>query len=400
MKFLWIVFIITALLAETMVRQHWPKGETLLSFFKKHHIPTRVYYDLDNEAKELADEIRAGVEYFAAYDTKGRLVHLLVPINEELQLHLMKKRDRYILDFVPIFYQKLQKEFSLSIHSSPYRDIIKRSGNIRLAREFVSAFKHRVDFSRSIYKGDRLAIIYEQKIRLGKPFGMPQLKAAVIETKGKKNYVFYYKGSYYNEFGKKIEKIIFKPPIKYARITSRFTLRRWHPILHRYRAHLGVDFGARRGTPVRAAGSGNIVFAGRKGGYGKTVIIAHKNGYRTLYAHLSKIRRGIYPGKYVYQGQVIGYVGSTGLSTGPHLHFGLYKNNRAINPLPLVKMAKSRLWGKKLKEFKKQVQVYKRRLDNLLQVHTIPEIPEIPEIYDLDVVWKELWCKGWGNAKG
>ncbi len=395
MKFIWILFIITALLAESVVRYHWPRGETLLSFFKKHHIPPQVYYNLDREAKELADEIRAGVEYFVAYDNKGRVVHLLVPINEELQLHLIKKRDRYIIDFVPIFYRRLEGEFSVAIHSNPYRDIVKRSGNIELAREFVSAFKHRVDFSHAIYKGDHLAIIYEQKVRLGKFFGAPKIKAAVIETGGKKNYVFYYQGYYYDQFGKKIEKIIFQSPIKYARITSRFTLRRWHPILHRYRAHLGVDFGARRGTPVRAAGSGRVLFAGRKGGYGNTVIILHKNGYKTLYAHLSKFRRGIYRGRYVHQGQVIGYVGSTGLSTGPHLHFGLYKDERAINPLPLIKVAKSGLWGKKLRDFKKKVRIYKKRLDALLNDQAIPEIPEI---YDL--VWKELWCKGWKNAEG
>ncbi|MCP4970096.1 MAG: M23 family metallopeptidase, partial [Arcobacter sp.] len=129
----------------------------------------------------------------------------------------------------------------------------------------------------------------------------------------------------------------FKIPLSYSRISSGFTKKRWHPVLKRYRAHLGTDFAAPRGRKIYASGDGKIEFIGRRGGYGKTIIIRHPNGYKTLYAHQNKFRGGLKRGSRVKRGQHIGYVGSTGLSSGPHLHLGLYKNGRAVNPLKIIK---------------------------------------------------------------
>nr|WP_281847540.1 peptidoglycan DD-metalloendopeptidase family protein [Nitratiruptor tergarcus] len=373
------LLIALILQADTVQEAIWQKGETLLSFFAKHGIDASLYYNLDREDKELADEIHAGVKYFVVNEdnNSSAIKHLLIPINEELQIHIYKDDTSYKLEFLPIFYQNFRDRFSLAIQSNPYSEILKATKNLRLAHEFVAAFKNSLDFSHSIRKNDALAIIYEQKVRLGELFGMPVIKAALVETRGKKNYVFNYNGRYYDQNGKELESFLLKRPVRHARITSRFTLRRWHPILHRYRAHLGVDFGARRGTPVMAAGSGRVVFAGRKGGYGNVIIIAHRDGYKTLYAHLSKFRRNIRAGKYVKQGQIIGYVGSTGLSTGPHLHFGLYKNGRAINPLKVVRITKSRLSGKELRKFKKIVNRYKEELNELVQKREKPKILEV-----------------------
>ncbi|SMC09006.1 peptidoglycan DD-metalloendopeptidase family protein [Nitratiruptor tergarcus] len=379
MRILLALLIALILQADTVQEAIWQKGETLLSFFAKHGIDASLYYNLDREDKELADEIHAGVKYFVVNEdnNSSAIKHLLIPINEELQIHIYKDDTSYKLEFLPIFYQNFRDRFSLAIQSNPYSEILKATKNLRLAHEFVAAFKNSLDFSHSIRKNDALAIIYEQKVRLGELFGMPVIKAALVETRGKKNYVFNYNGRYYDQNGKELESFLLKRPVRHARITSRFTLRRWHPILHRYRAHLGVDFGARRGTPVMAAGSGRVVFAGRKGGYGNVIIIAHRDGYKTLYAHLSKFRRNIRAGKYVKQGQIIGYVGSTGLSTGPHLHFGLYKNGRAINPLKVVRITKSRLSGKELRKFKKIVNRYKEELNELVQKREKPKILEV-----------------------
>ncbi len=370
---IWLFLLTATLLLGSMVEQkRWPQGETLLGFLSKNGIPAKLYYGLDREEKELASEIRAGSPYIVLKDANGTIEHLLVPISEELQIHIYKD-GKYKFRLDPIHYQKIEDAFSLAMEHSPYVDILRATdGNKKLANEFVSAFKHSVDFSHSIRKGDKLAIIYSQKLRLGEPFGMPTIQAAMVEAGGRRYYIFNYHDRYYDEKGKELESFFLKRPVRNARITSRFTRRRWHPILHRYRAHLGVDFGARRGTPVVAAGDGRVLFAGRKGGYGKVVIIYHGQGYKTLYAHLSKFRRGIRAGKRVRQGQVIGYVGSTGLSTGPHLHFGLYKKGRAINPLSIVKITKSRLNGKKLKEFKQLVKRYKKELEDLAKKPKAP----------------------------
>jgi murein DD-endopeptidase MepM/ murein hydrolase activator NlpD len=197
-------------------------------------------------------------------------------------------------------------------------------------------------------------MIYTQKERLGKPFGSPDIKVAMIETGKKKEFIYAderglpYMGSCktvtYDAKGNPVtaeeirrlkRKQRFGMPLRHVRITSRFTYKRWHPILHRYRPHLGVDFGARRGTPLLAVNAGKVIFSGRKGGYGNVVKIKHRGGYVSLYAHQSRIR--VKKGQQVKKGQVIGYVGSTGRSTGPHLHFGLYKNGRAVDPLKVLK---------------------------------------------------------------
>ncbi|MRI58113.1 MAG: endopeptidase [Epsilonproteobacteria bacterium] len=373
-RIVWLLIVtLTLLVGDSVHKSSWPKGETLLSYFEREGVPSKLYYDLDREEKELADEIRAGVDFYEVRDNNGTLRHALIPINEELQIHLHQEAGSFGIRFIPIHYTLLSDGFMLRMEHSPYKDIVDATGNTRLAHEFVNAFKNSLDFSRSIHKGDRLAILYDQKIRLGDLFGMPRIKAAMVETGGKRHYIFHFHGRYYDERGKVLESFFLRRPLRHSRITSRFTPRRWHPVLHRYRAHLGVDFGARRGTPVMAAGSGKVIFAGRKGGYGNVIIIYHGSGYKTLYAHLSKFRRGVRAGKRVKQGQIIGYVGSTGLSTGPHLHFGLYKNNRPINPLRMVKITKGGLRGKQLKEFKKMVRRYKEQIDRILKEQRAPK---------------------------
>jgi len=367
-----LIFVFILANSAVLEEANWKSGETLLTFLDKYSLPQKLYYDLDRETKELADEIIAGARYFTLKEG-DKIKQVLIPINEELQIHIYEAKGKYHLELTPIIYQKVRDSFVLELEKSPYQDIIEKTGNKKLANEFVSAFKNSIDFRHSLRKGDKIAIIYNEKIRMGKVFGMPVIEAAMVETNGKKHYIYLFEGRYYDEKGREVEEFLLKCPVRHARITSRFTLRRWHPILKKYIAHLGVDFGARRGTPVMAAGSGRVIFAGRKGGYGNVVIIRHQDGYKTLYAHLSKFRRGIRRGKWVKQGQIIGYVGNTGLSTGPHLHFGLYKNNRPINPLRVVKITKGKLASKKRKKFLALVSRYKKELEETIKFALVPK---------------------------
>jgi murein DD-endopeptidase MepM/ murein hydrolase activator NlpD len=179
----------------------------------------------------------------------------------------------------------------------------------------------------------------------------------MLESHHKKHYVFKHTdGKYYDEEGKELIKKYMGKPLNHIRITSPFTNRRWHPVLHRYKAHLGTDFGARRGTPILAAADGKVIFSGWMRGYGNVIKIQHDDGYVTLYAHQS--RRKAQEGEEVEKGQVIGFVGSTGRSTGPHLHFGLYKNGRAINPMRLIKFSSKGLSGKGKKAFLRRKDIY------------------------------------------
>ena len=366
-----VLFMVLSLGASTLVEENWGKGETFLTFLEKHKLPLSIYYNLDREEQELAAEIMSGIKFQMLKDDKGELEQVLIPIGEELQLHIIKEKNGYKLTTTPISFQEIDKRVTIKITSSPYQDIIDQTGNYLLAHEFIQAFKASVNFKR-LRRGDRVVIFYKKRIRLGKQFGAPKIEAAMVEVRGKKNYVSRYnKGRYYDDKGKEVEGFFLAKPVNYTRISSRFTYKRWHPILHRYRAHLGIDYAARPGTPIRAAGSGRVIFRGRKGGYGNTIIIRHQNGYKTLYAHMrafNKRARG-----WVKKGQVIGYVGSTGISTGPHLHFGLYKNNRAINPNSVVKVTKSKLTGKKRKEFFAYIKKYKQDIELVLNEISNPE---------------------------
>ena len=145
---------------------------------------------------------------------------------------------------------------------------------------------------------------------------------------------------YFSPEGMSMRKAFLRTPVKFARISSRFSLSRRHPVLHKFRAHKGVDYAAARGTPVRASGNGRVIFSGRKGGYGKTLVLQHGSAYTTLYAHLNGFAKGVRKGRRVEQGQIIGYVGSTGLATGPHLHYEFRVRGVHRDPLK-VKLPKA-----------------------------------------------------------
>jgi murein DD-endopeptidase MepM/ murein hydrolase activator NlpD len=362
-----LLFLLPLTLFSAMVEyERWPKGETFLTFLEHQKLPQTTYYDLDKEDQKLTEEIRSGFNYQILRDDNGSLIQALIPVNDELQLHLICKNNKCDMTPTPILSLTKREAFVLEIENSPYYDIQKATGSKALAQIFVNGFKNSLNFRRDLRKGDKLVMIYDQKYRFGQAFSMPTLQVAMIEMRGKKHSIYLNSDErYYDEKGAQVEGFLLSRPVKNARISSKFTKRRYHPILKRYRAHLGIDYAARRGTPIMAAGSGKVIFAGRTRGYGNLTKIRHSDGYMTLYAHQKSFRRGIKRGKYVKQGQIIGYVGTTGLSTGPHLHFGLYKNGRAINPARVVRVTTKKLTGKARKAFLK----VKKDLDAQVALH-------------------------------
>jgi murein DD-endopeptidase MepM/ murein hydrolase activator NlpD len=286
-----------------------------------------------------------------------------------MQIHIIDLDTHYYTEIIPIEYQELNDHFVIGVQNSPYLDIKHATNNSKLASKLFLVYKNSVSF-KDMRKNDKIVIGYSQKIRLGEPFGEPVIHYAMVEVyqnrkKTLKHYIFKNPddGRYYGQMGKSYEKFFFKVPLRYRRISSKFTYKRWHPVLHRYRAHLGVDYAAPRGRIIRASADGKIIYRGWKGGYGRVVEIKHKSGYKTLYAHMSKFSSRAKKGRRVKQGTIIGYVGSSGRSTGPHLHFGLYKNGRAINPQKRVKVTKSKLTGKKRRAFLKFVKKSKKDIN-------------------------------------
>ncbi|WP_263833229.1 peptidoglycan DD-metalloendopeptidase family protein [Sulfurospirillum oryzae] len=371
-KILTLLFLFLSFAQASYVEElKWPKGETFLTFLDKNHLPSSIYYTLDKEEQELAAEIVAGVKYHVLKSEDNQLEQVLIPIGEELQMHLKKKDDKFVMEITPIILQEEKRTLAIEIHNSPYVDILNATNSYGLANEFAQSFKGEINL-RNLQKGDKLVLVYKQKRRLGRAFGSIKIDVSMIETAKKKNYIFYYKENYYDAKGQELTSFLLANPVNYTRISSPFTQNRWHPILQKYRAHLGVDYAASVGTPVKAAGNGRVVFAGEKGGYGNTVEITHDSSYKTLYGHLNGFAKGLRSGQSVKQGQVIAYVGNTGLSSGPHLHFGLYRNSVAINPASVVKIAKSALSGNELKAFIDYTSGLRKKVESALESDTPP----------------------------
>ena len=204
--------------------------------------------------------------------------------------------------------------------------------------ELASIFGWDVDFVLDIRKGDSFNLIYEEHFLDGKKIGEGPIVAAQFTNRGQAYTAVRYtdaegNSSYYTPEGYSMRKAFLRSPVGFARISSRFSLKRKHPVLNTIRAHKGVDYAAPTGTPIKAAGDGKIIFRGRKGGFGNVVILQHGSNITTLYAHMKNFKRGQKRGSKVKQGDVIGYVGRTGLASGPHLHYEFRVNGVHKNPL-------------------------------------------------------------------
>ncbi|HEX5622910.1 MAG TPA: peptidoglycan DD-metalloendopeptidase family protein [Sulfuricurvum sp.] len=331
----------------------WKDGESFLTFLERKKLPLSLFYKLDKEDQQLTEDIPFHAHCQMLVSNKKIIEQILIPVNDELQLQIfLTPKNRYKMHVIPIVSETYNEVLYTEIKTAPYDDILRATGSERLASRFVKMFKGRVNFKKDIKPGDPLVIVYEQKYRLGKYFSMPEVSGAMIEIAGKRYAVYRHKdGRYYDAKGAQFEKFIFKLPIRNARMTSGFTKRRYHPVLHRYRAHVGVDFGARPGTQILSCGEGRVSFAGYSSGYGKTIKIRHSNGYTSLYAHQKGFKKGIHVGSKVKQGDIIGYVGSSGLSSGPHLHFGMYSGSTPINPLSVMKKKTEGFTGKEHRQF-------------------------------------------------
>lgn len=343
--------------AAKLSESRWKKGETFSQYLNSRSVHPDVLKSISKSDIKFLSDIQSGQTFYELKDNDGTLLQALIPIGEEMQIRLANegKSGVFNFDIIPIAYKEAEYDATVSITKNVHVDINRVLHHPALADKMGQLLKGAVNAKR-FHKGDKLSFIYVQKTRMGKPYYMPHIKIAMLESRGKKQFIYSDEDGYgytsekssqaYTVKGKK--KITytrrvpikssssrFGMPLRHARITSSFSYRRWHPILKRYRPHHGTDFGAKRGTPLLAVNSGKVIFSGRMRGYGNVVKIKHKGGYVSLYAHQS--RRRVKVGQRVKKGQIIGYVGSTGRSTGPHLHFGLTKNGRWIDPMRVLR---------------------------------------------------------------
>ncbi len=246
-------------------------------------------------------------------------------------------------DSVRVYSDKKKVTYTIktdsgTITSSLWNCFVENNLDVGLALALSDVYAWTIDFY-GLQKGDSFTVIYEEVSVEEKIIRVDKILAGRFKHNGKDFYAYRFdqegKGDYFDESGQSLQRAFLKAPLKFSRISSRFSKSRMHPILRIARPHFGVDYSAPKGTPVVALGNGRVLEVKYKGGYGKFISIRHNSVYTTTYAHLSGYAKGIKPGVNVSQGQVIGYVGSTGLSTGPHLDFRVYKNGAPTDPLRL-----------------------------------------------------------------
>lgn len=245
-----------------------------------------------------------------------------------------------------------------------------------VAIQIAEIFASDIDFHRDLRKEDRFKVVYESHYSIGEPTGTGRVLAVEFVNKGKPYQAVYFEANdkergYYTPEGKNLRREFLRSPLKFSRISSGFSRSRYHPVLKKRRPHKGVDYAAPRGTPVRATANGTVAVSTRKRGYGKLIILKHRGRYSTAYAHLSAFAKGLRKGKRVNQGDIIGYVGSTGMATGPHLHYEFRINGVQRNPLRVVMPAAIPLSAKNIPAFKKYAKPLMARLHMLRNTNLV-----------------------------
>jgi murein DD-endopeptidase MepM/ murein hydrolase activator NlpD len=345
-----LIFLIPFLLFAYRVDiENWKKYKTFYGFLKQNNLPLSIYYNMPKNLKKKVRFIPQNETIFLLKEN-NKFKQALIPISKEKQLQIIKNSNRFFTKVIPIIYNEEKKEAKIKINNYLSYDVYKATHLPVLTRKIVTIFNDRVNF-RALPKGTTISLIYNEKKRFSK---IKDVK--IIFAQIKNNYYTVnaflnpYDGRYYDENGRSLRGMFLKAPLRYKRISSKFGMR-FHPILHKWMMHDGIDFVNKIGTPIHAVADGKIVYKGWINGYGRSIKIKHKNGYITLYAHLHSWPRGIYRGKWVKQGDVIGYLGNSGRSTGPHLHFGVMHNGKWINPLKLKNNVKITLRGKNKTKF-------------------------------------------------
>ena len=281
-------------------------------------------------------QIKAGQEYRLLF-RKSELIGFEYDIDQKNKLHVSLEDGEFRASKEKIDYVTRQKLIQGRIETSLFEAVDTAGGTASLAVALAGIFAWDVDFIRDVRQGDTFRILVTERYRRGEFIGYGKIKAARFVNQGEEFNAFRYqtrkgRSEYFNAKGQALRKTFLKAPLRFTRISSGYSWKRKHPILDKVRPHLGIDYAASRGTPIKSVADGRVIAKDYVGGGGNYLKIRHPNGYVSVYNHMSRYARGIRPGKEVKQGRVIGYVGSTGMSTGPHLDYRVKRHGEYINP--------------------------------------------------------------------
>lgn len=349
--------------------------ESLEAIFNKYGLDKPDLSDLYNSAKNIVDlsNLSIGDTFNFILDKKDhRIVKMQYEIDDSSFLNVVRRPGGFTAEKVRLAVDRRIGSFFIRIEDNLMNSMPgTHSEYARLAMKLSDIFAWDIDFSSDIRQGDTLKLIVEE-LWVGEVFkGFGDILAAKVVNNGTVHtaYRFEHDGvaDYFDDRGQSLRRSLLKSPLKFTSISSRFSKRRRHPKLRIYRPHLGVDYAAPLGTPVSAAGSGTVVFAGYKGQIGRMVKIKHNNGYETYYGHLSRIPKKIKKWAKVSQGDIIGYVGSTGLSTGPHLDYRIKDKGKFVDPLKLKLPRGSPVGEGLMARFRQILDAYDSRFNSLTE---------------------------------
>ncbi len=350
------------LIFSTQLSGELQSGDTLGQALKRHDISSTVRRQILSNLSKCLDfkQLRPQDKYRIFLDEQGNLIRCEYESDPLTLFSVTRNKDSFIAeqDAITIDVKVFQAEGVIS--SSLFSAFAKQNLKAKLIYAFADIFSSRLDFNTELKKGDEFKLIYEKYFKDGKFVGLGNILYASYRQKdGLAHEGYYYSsnktpGAHFDSNGQELGTSFIKSPVPMGRLTSKFSWNRKHPILGVVRPHLGVDLAAPVGTPIMAAADGKVAFIGRKGGFGRHIILSHASGYRTHYGHLSRYRKGLKKGSIVKQKQTIGYVGSSGLSTGPHLDYRLEQTGQFLNPFSQKFKPKSILAGDELAGFRQQ----------------------------------------------
>ena len=354
------------------------KGDYFSSMLEDYGVPVAVGNQLADVARPVFDvrDIRIGNHYevYCSQDTSGEPVldYLLYEKNQ-VDVVVFQLKDSLAVWTDSRDLESTLRLAEVTIENSLWVDVQKAGASPMLAMALSDIYAWSIDFF-GLQKGDSFKALYEELTCDGKLVEIGKIQYAVFNQGGKTFESYWFddgkeKGNrYWNEKGESLRKAFLKAPLNFSRISSGFTYSRKHPITRRVQPHTGIDYAAPKGTPVVSIGDGVVVSAKYEGAAGNTVRIKHNSVYRTAYLHLSKYGKGIKAGARVAQGQVIGYVGSTGRSTGPHLDFRIWKNDTPVNPLKMESPAAEPVSESMMEAFEETKRQAVARVDSLVYV--------------------------------
>ncbi len=317
-------------------------NQTITAALAGEGLSAREVYELVESARDVYNlaKVKARQIYWLHLTPEGQFHDFRYKVDDEKTLSIRRDQDnRFVPVLEPIPYETRVESVSGVIRGSLFMSMVDAGEQDRLALDLADIFGSDIDFYTDIQNGDSYRLLVEKKYLNGEFQVYGAILAASIRNNNKELFGYRFqdengKPAYYGPDGRALKRSFLKSPLKFARITSRFTKARMHPILRIVRPHLGVDYAAPTGTPVQAVGAGMVVAAGWNGQGGRMVKLRHTGSYETMYMHLSRI--AVKVGARVAQGEVIGYVGASGLATGPHLDFRVWQHGRPVNPVKVI----------------------------------------------------------------